>query len=133
MACSEFNIQKGKKELIEVDLRFSEYSENYGMQKAFIHFCHPNGVLLKAGRMPVEGKEQVKKLMEQTSGSEATLTWEPVFADIAGSGDMGYTYGTYQLKTKTGISEGTYCSVWKKDDQGNWKYVLDTGNQGLGK
>ena len=28
--------------------------------------------------------------------------------------------------------EGTYVTIWKKDADGNWKFVLDTGNQGLG-
>jgi ketosteroid isomerase-like protein len=26
---------------------------------------------------------------------------------------------------------GTYVSIWKKDQFGNWKFVLDTGNEGL--
>jgi hypothetical protein len=29
------------------------------------------------------------------------------------------------------IGNGTYLSVWKKDPFGNWKLVLDTGNEGL--
>jgi ketosteroid isomerase-like protein len=29
--------------------------------------------------------------------------------------------------------EGTYVTIWKKGQNGNWKFVLDTGNQGLGK
>jgi ketosteroid isomerase-like protein len=28
--------------------------------------------------------------------------------------------------------KGTYISVWKKDAAGNWKYVLDSGNKGIG-
>jgi hypothetical protein len=30
-----------------------------------------------------------------------------------------------------GHEEGTYCTVWKKDKDKKWKFVLDTGNEGL--
>ena len=30
------------------------------------------------------------------------------------------------------IENGTYVSIWKKDESGNWKYILDSGNQGTG-
>jgi hypothetical protein len=29
------------------------------------------------------------------------------------------------------VRKGTYVSIWKKDENGNWKWVLDTGNPGL--
>jgi hypothetical protein len=45
---------------------------------------------------------------------------------------LGYTYGNYQLKMDTLIEKGTYVSIWKKDENGHWKYVLDSGNQGTG-
>lgn len=28
-------------------------------------------------------------------------------------------------------NKGTYVSVWKKDNKGEWKFVLDSGNEGL--
>jgi ketosteroid isomerase-like protein len=27
--------------------------------------------------------------------------------------------------------QGTYCTIWEKNDKGEWRFVLDTGNQGL--
>ena len=30
------------------------------------------------------------------------------------------------------IEQGTYVSIWKKDKIGAWKFVLDSGNQGIG-
>jgi ketosteroid isomerase-like protein len=51
---------------------------------------------------------------------------------------MGYTYGIYTVEMDSPegtvvTKEGTYATIWKKDKDGNWKFVLDTGNQGLGK
>jgi hypothetical protein len=45
---------------------------------------------------------------------------------------LGFTYGTYSLEIKNiGHEDGTYCTIWKKDHDNKWKYVLDTGNEGL--
>ena len=61
-----------------------------------------------------------------------TLTWVPIKADVARSGELGFTYGTYLLTIKNiGKEEGTYCTIWKKDKNHSWKFVLDTGNEGL--
>jgi ketosteroid isomerase-like protein len=53
-----------------------------------------------------------------------------VGADISASGDLGYTYGTYEFRAKDGkliVEHGKYTSIWKQRD-GKWKVVLDMGN-----
>jgi ketosteroid isomerase-like protein len=54
---------------------------------------------------------------------------------MAASGELGYTYGTYQLKDKASDSlmgVGKYATIWIKQADGTWKAILDTGNPGLG-
>jgi ketosteroid isomerase-like protein len=51
---------------------------------------------------------------------------------VSQSGDLGYTYGTYLMKDGASEVRGTYVTVWRKRPDGRWKYVLDSGNQGLG-
>jgi ketosteroid isomerase-like protein len=63
----------------------------------------------------------------------ATLTWTPVKADMSASGDLGYTYGNYVFtaKNKQGkvvVNYGKYTSIWKKQNDGRWKVVVDMGN-----
>jgi ketosteroid isomerase-like protein len=61
------------------------------------------------------------------------LSWKPAFEMIAESGELGYTYGYYTRTIKaTGVvSRGTYVTIWKKQKDGSWKFVLDTGTEGL--
>ena len=61
------------------------------------------------------------------------LSWEPVYEKISESGELGYTYGIHSnLEKATGkISKGTYITIWKRQSDGSWKFVLDTGTQGL--
>ncbi len=46
--------------------------------------------------------------------------------------DLGYTYGYYTMTFKEDGStqHGNYVSIWKKQAGGDWKFVLDTGNEG---
>jgi ketosteroid isomerase-like protein len=83
--------------------------------------------------MPVVGKESVIKLFEKTDTSGVNFTWEPLAGDIAKSGELGYTYGIYRFTKDTVSEKGTYVSIWKKDAAGNWKFVLDSGNEGIEK
>jgi len=122
-----------KKELMEVDRAFSKLSEEKGMKNAFIEYIDSNGVLLRPGQMPIIGANAIDYLI-QLSDTGFSLTWEPNNAGISTSGDLGYTYGIYAMKPsqKDTIIYGTYTSIWKKELDGKWKFVLDSGNEGIG-
>ena len=82
--------------------------------------------------MPVTGHDSIMSMLNAYPDSFYHLTWKPISSDVAKSGEIGFTYGTYRLDIKgAGQEEGTYCTVWHKDGSGKWKYILDTGNQGL--
>jgi len=82
--------------------------------------------------------QRIKLLEERQSkrpDSTYTLRWEPMYARAAESGELGYTYGTWELKINadsSNISRGTYVTIWKRQPNGEWKYVLDSGQDGLG-
>lgn len=131
------NLDKRKRELLNVDTQFSKLSEARGVNEAFLSYIADDGVLLRSNNFPIIGKEIIKERFFSRSDSGYTLTWKPLYADIAQSGELGYTFGIYEFKAmdpegKPIIGNGTYLSIWKKDQFGNWKLVLDTGNEGLG-
>lgn len=122
-----------KLEMMDTDRTFSKLSEEKGMKTAFIDFIDSNGVLLRPNRLPIAGADAIDYLIQQND-SDYTLTWEPRNGAVAKSGELGYTYGIYALRpsTKDTVIYGTYVSIWKKEKNGNWKFVLDSGNEGLG-
>jgi ketosteroid isomerase-like protein len=71
--------------------------------------------------------------ISQGDDTSFIMTWEPSGGNVAKSGDLGYTYGVYSLKPKNKdtVFYGTYVSVWKKQEDGKWKFVLETGNEGI--
>lgn len=122
-----------KIEMMDADRRFSKMSEEKGMKAAFIEYLDSNGVLLRPGRLPIAGADAVDFLIQQND-TDYTMTWEPRNGVIARSGELGYTYGIYALRpsAKDTVIYGTYVSIWKKEKGGTWKYVLDSGNEGIG-
>lgn len=126
------NLHALKDTLMETDRMFSAFSEKKGMKNAFIDYMDSNAALLRPNHLPIVGANAVDYLIEQDD-SDYTLTWEPQFAEAAHSGDLGYTYGVYQLKVKSKdtVIYGSYLSIWKKQKDGKWKFVLDTGNEGV--
>jgi ketosteroid isomerase-like protein len=122
-----------KMEMMEADRAFSKMSQEKGMKTAFLEYLDSNGVLLRPGHLPIAGADAVDFLIRQND-SDFTMSWEPKNGFIARSGELGYTYGIYALRPseKDTIIYGTYVSIWKKEKGGSWKYVLDSGNEGLG-
>jgi len=119
------------KELMAVDMAFSTLSKEKGMNHAFLFYVAEGGVMLSPNKMPIVGKNKIEDLF-QSDDSKTVFTWSPLHAEVAKSGDLGYTYGTYEILEGESIKKGTYVSIWKKDTSGEWKFVLDAGNEGLG-
>lgn len=125
------NEEKAARVLIERDIEFSSYSQEYGIKEAFIEFADSAAVLLKPNQMPIKGDLSIRSYYKMLDDSRLDLSWVPLEARIASSRDLGYTYGIWELKTSDTIENGTYVTIWKKDAKGSWKYVLDSGNEGL--
>ncbi len=119
--------------MMEADRAFSRMCEEKGMKNAFLEYIDSNGVLLRPDHTPIAGADAIDYLIQQND-SAYTLKWEPKYGAVAQSGELGYTYGIYALtpSQKDTTIFGTYVSIWKKDSKGIWKYVLDSGNEGIG-
>ncbi len=121
------------KEIMDTDLAFSDYSVKEGKNNAFIAYADQNAVLMRNKGMPLEGIDVIEKHIKAQLDTSYTLTWKPIFGSVSASGDLGYTYGIWDLKPKgdSVVYQGTYTTIWKRQADNTWKWILDTGNQGL--
>lgn len=119
-------------QMLDADRAFSLMSEEKGMKNAFLEYIDSNGVLLRPKQPPLVGADAIDFLIRQNDSS-FVLKWEPKGGTVAKSGDLGYTYGIYVLRPsgKDTLMYGNYVSIWKKQADGSWKYVLDSGNEGI--
>jgi ketosteroid isomerase-like protein len=119
-------------ELQIVDSEFSDYSKQHGMRKAMLEYIDDDGVMMMDRSLPKKGARAID-MISSMNDSTVTMTWEPEGGDIAASGELGYTYGIYEMRDQeNNVQRGTYVTIWKKQKDGKWKFVLDSGNQGLG-
>jgi ketosteroid isomerase-like protein len=64
---------------------------------------------------------------------EFSISWKTTHAEVAASGDLGFTSGTYEDSFKgpdgkTVKEAGKYVCVWKKQKDGAWKAAHDIWN-----
>ena len=134
-SCEDNNSEKFEQEIVNTDKSFSNYSEKHGQFAAFLKYAAPEVVLLKPSLYPFVGHEKLAQYYTCKSDSSYVLTWEPKFAKVAASGELGYTYGYWKFSLKSDsqkVERGTYVTIWQRQSSGDWKFVLDTGNPGLG-
>lgn len=125
--------EKYKSALIKADEDFAELSIEKGLKEAFLEYIDSNGVLLRPDVIPIAGADAVDYIIG-LKDTGYTMQWKPSDAVVAASGDLGYTYGVYQIKPSLADTAfyGTYVSIWKKQTDGKWKFVLQSNNEGIG-
>lgn len=127
----ETNHEEALDAMVAADRAFSDSSAKLGMKKAFLQFMADDAVLLRPGYLPIVEGDVVKFLTSQEDTS-FVMTWKPKGGQLSKSNDIGYTYGVYEIKLNAidSVLNGTYVSIWQKQKDGTWKFVLDTGNPG---
>ncbi|MFN7930168.1 MAG: nuclear transport factor 2 family protein [Blastocatellia bacterium] len=113
--------------LIQAERDFAKDSVARNTRDAFIAAFAPDGIGFQPH--PTKVKEEFEKRPAQPGPRRGVLNWSPLVAEVAQSGEIGYTTGPFvqeNLQTKE-KSHGLYSSVWKKQSDGTWKVVLDIG------
>jgi len=119
-------------ELLDTDAAFSELSVEQGRAVAFPAYVADDGVQLPGGGQMVFGREAITQFFA-SAPIEQVLSWTPDFADGAGSGDLGFTVGNAVLQVPRPdgtftYSHSKYLTVWVRQADGSWKYLIDGGN-----
>ena len=88
----------------------------------------------KAGEKIVAGKDAIRKQDAPLfADAKRQLTWEPVDAHAFADGKSGFTSGRYKVvgKGEDGkeqvFATGGYITWWRKEADGKWKVIFDTG------
>ena len=119
-----------KKEIVDAEKAFERMAAEKGVPEAFHYFADEKAVIKRENDTLIVGKENIKIYYEKREAKNATVNWTPDYIDVSDDGAMGYTYGKYVWKIKNATGEiveykGVFHTVWKKQEDGNWKYVWD--------
>lgn len=94
-----------------------------GVSAAYAQWLSPYARLHRNGHMPFTAPEAIREYLatQPQSGS-----WRTMHAEVSAAGDMGHTYGSYELKRDGAVVErGHYMRVWKRSSQGEWRLAFD--------
>jgi ketosteroid isomerase-like protein len=118
--------QTARSSLLDAERKFSKVSAEVGARESFLLYAAKDVRLFRNDHFPFVGKMAAADALATVT---AAWIWTPSFAGVSISGDLGYTYGAYELVEKAGaVSErGNYARVWKKV-LGDWKLVIDVAD-----
>ena len=120
-----------KKELARMEDAFCAMAQEKGILAAFEYYAAPDVAFIDTDPRKFRGLEAVRQRMGGVPAG-AKLTWSALFTDVSDDGTLGYNYGRYEMRTpgadgKEIVRGGFFLSIWKRQPDGSWKYVMDTG------
>lgn len=110
--------------LVAAESGFAADAQARGVNAAFLAAAGEQGVVFRPAPL------RVADVYAKAAPAEFDLQWRPAAAEIAPSGDLGYTYGPYTSTTKDGTPRGAghYFTVWERDgDAGAFHFRSDIG------
>lgn len=116
--------------LLRTDQAFAAMALKTNAADAFREFLAPEGIQLPPSGAPVLGREAVAARMN----IDLVLSWKPMHAEVAQSGDLGWSWGNYEIHDRENpggpaLASGRYVNIWRRQPDGHWKVIADIGNQ----
>jgi len=101
---------------------------------AFTGYFTADGVVMPPNLPAVNGTDAIRTWVSTNMSLPGfAVTLEATSAEVAASGDIGYTLGnfTYQMSMPDGsqlTDRGKYATIWKKQADATWKVAVDIFN-----
>jgi ketosteroid isomerase-like protein len=109
--------------VVAAERAFAADSPGLGVTGSFTKWSLPDAVIIAGGQ--VQTVRQAYPPEAPRPADEPILQWWPNFAGVARSGELGFTTGGVSVG---GQRTGHYVTVWKRQDDGAWKWIYDGGS-----
>lgn len=118
-------------ELVTADREFARSVSRLGLGGWLAAFA-PTGQLVLDGT-PHLGREGVRRaLLPLYADTTFSFSFDPTYAEVARSGDFGFTVGRYARSTDDTsaavVDSGTYLTAWRRQPDGTWKVQAHIGS-----
>jgi ketosteroid isomerase-like protein len=107
--------------VVDAERAFAAAAQADGVNAAFLHYSAPDALVFRPG------PTNVKAALAANPIPPIKLRWWPVYAGIAASDDLGFTTGPYVAGEGERQGHGWYFTVWRRQTDGSWRWVLDHG------
>jgi ketosteroid isomerase-like protein len=116
-------------DMVQTEQAFSRMAAETNTRDAFMTFIADDGLLFRPGA--VNGKKWMQEHPVPPSDKHPLLAWQPSFAGMAAAGDLGFTTGPWEfkedVKDEKPAGYGHFVTLWKKQADGSWRFVVDLG------
>ncbi len=119
--------KQATQEIINADKAMSDMAAKEGFHKTLLLYADDSVVKPQEAQLPVIGKQSLIKYWADKDETK-NISWFPYKAEASKSGELGYTLGNWKFVTKDTILYGNYYTIWKKQNDGTWRFVVDGGN-----
>jgi len=124
--------EQDRQAIAKAEADFEKARADRGLEGWLSFFADDSADFVRGGPFTFT-KDEMRQRLQKDFDPADQLTWKPVKIEVADSGDLAYSLGTWQLKGKDQkdndvTQTGKYLTVWKKEKDGSWKVVADTGN-----
>jgi len=135
-SAAKVDVAKEQQALMNTDKEWSKMAGDLGLSKTLDAHYADEIVDLSPGMPALVGKVAVDQAVAADTGKSMTndkgLSWIPEKAEVAKSGEMGFTWGRWIFKGNMSGADttmyGVYSTVWEKQTDGSWKAVVDQYN-----
>lgn len=110
-------------DIVAAERAFAADGYARGVKASFLDHSAADAIIFAPG--PVNAHETLEASPDENLAEPRKhLVWWPLYAGISKSGDLGFTTGPYAIDEDR---RGHYFTIWKKQADGAWKWVLDAG------
>jgi ketosteroid isomerase-like protein len=125
VGCARVNVEEEQKALMAADQQWAQSTKELDKFMSYVA-ADANGY--PPGSPRLAGADAFRAFMADLMKAPGySLSWTATNAVVAGSGDIGYTTGTYDLAMAGNTEKGKYVTTWKKQG-GSWKVAEDIFN-----
>jgi ketosteroid isomerase-like protein len=111
-------------DMVAAERAFAADAAARSTREAFLAAYDKDGVAF------APGPANAQRVWEARAPNKNRLEWTPEVAEIAASGELGYTSGPWRFTTEGDDSPsafGHFFTIWRKDAEGKWKVLADHG------
>ena len=126
-ACNFDKSNVAREKIMKADRDMCALAAKEGFFTALLQYADSGMVKPSEGSYSIIGKKAFADSVGGKAGPK-TIFWEPVQAEAAISGEIGYTRGNWKFEQPDTCLFGCYITVWKKQSDGSWKWTYDGGN-----
>ena len=112
----------GRDELLGLDRGFGKTASSKSVPSAYEGLLDDSTRAIRENVGPIAGRDSILAFVSRRPG---TLLLDPMGSGVSGAGDLGYTYGSYKTVADSTTPSGYYVRVWKRNETGRWKLVVD--------